>query len=114
MNKVFVYGTLKSGFSANKRYLNPDDLLGEYKTADAFTMVGMGGYPGVIMEGNTTIIGEVYEVDDDTLSHLDDYEGHPGFFSRKYTYIPGIAEPCYIYVLSSIYLSRDKIITGEW
>lgn len=70
--KVFVYGTLLSGLS-NSALLNNSDFIGEG------TMNGiiydLGSFPGVNY-GLGVIHGEVYDVDELTLSDLDYLEGY--------------------------------------
>ena len=62
--RVFVYGTLLSGFGNHARLLaGRSKMIGEAQTYAEYTMVSLGGFPGVIEGGDTSIQGEVYEVD---------------------------------------------------
>ena len=79
--KVFVYGTLKQGYH-NHRLLAQATLLGEFTTPPNYTMYHLGGFPAVVMDGNTAIIGEVYEVDRQEFQQLDFLEGYPDFYTR--------------------------------
>lgn len=90
--KVFVYGTLKKGHG-NHRYLRGDEhrlgavMVGEAVTSPNYTMLALGGFPGVVVEGQTPIHGEVYELPDGEdgramLYRLDKLEGHPSFYQR--------------------------------
>ena len=72
---VFVYGSLKSGFALH------DMLQGQLYLSNALTeplyrMFNLGSYPGLVEwpEG-LAIRGEVYEVDIECLSRLDEAEG---------------------------------------
>jgi gamma-glutamylaminecyclotransferase len=79
---VFVYGTLKSGFS-NHHYLNGSDYLGAGKTVEKHAMYE-SGIPYVIADDPVSyIFGEVYSVDGLTLERLDNLEGHPDWYERK-------------------------------
>ena len=81
--KVFVYGTLKRGFG-NNVLLKNSKFIGEAETVNRMTMLSLGGFPMVVgTYGTSTIKGEVYEVDDDTLRNLDSLEGNPNFYMRK-------------------------------
>ncbi len=81
-NLVFVYGTLKQGFS-NHRYLAGSKFLGTGRTVERYAMYA-SGIPFVVMtEPISEIHGELYEVDDFTLETLDDLEGHPDFYRRE-------------------------------
>ena len=79
--KVFVYGTLKKGFG-NHILLEGSKFLGYAKTNPLFTMVSLGGFPAVIIDGETSIQGEVYEVNEEALRSLDRLEGHPNWYKR--------------------------------
>ena len=46
-------------------------------------MLDLGPFPGVILEGDTTLTVEVYEVDEPTFQNLDMLEGYPSFYNRK-------------------------------
>lgn len=82
MTKVFVYGTLLRGHG-NHRLLERARFLGNAVTATAnWTMLHLGGFPGIVHSGSTRITGELYEVDDATLARLDQLEGHPNFYER--------------------------------
>jgi gamma-glutamylaminecyclotransferase len=81
-NLVFVYGTLKQGFS-NDRYLSGSKFLGTGWTVNKYAMYS-DGLPFVIMtEPVSQIQGELYQVDDITLDLLDDIEGHPNWYRRE-------------------------------
>lgn len=79
---VFVYGTLLSGES-NHRLLSRSAPAGAARTAARYELADLGGYPAMIAGGATAVCGELWEVDDDTLSRLDELEGHPGFYERQ-------------------------------
>lgn len=80
-NFIFVYGSLKRGFS-NHFLLENSKFLGEFITDPEYKMISLGYFPGVILEGNTSIYGEIYEVDTDTFKRLDTLEGYPSFYDR--------------------------------
>ena len=81
-NLLFIYGTLKQGFS-NHRYLAGSKFLGTARTQEKYAMYS-DGLPFVIMtEPVSQIQGELYQVDDITLDLLDDIEGHPNWYRRE-------------------------------
>ena len=80
-NLVFVYGTLKRGF-ANHRLLEKAHFLGEAYLPRT-KMINLGAYPAVIAGGTKEVMGEMYQVDDETLIRLDRLEGHPSFYERR-------------------------------
>ena len=67
MEKVFVYGTLKRGHG-NHVLLRGSDFLGPSFSKSP---------------GTTRVIGELYNVDELTLNHLDMLEGHPTWYKRE-------------------------------
>jgi gamma-glutamylaminecyclotransferase len=80
--KVFVYGTLMSGFG-NNILLNGSKFIGNGVTKNKYTMRSRG-IPFVNEYNKTSNIkGEVYEVSHRTLRSLDALEGHPDWYYRK-------------------------------
>ena len=85
MNKVFVYGTLLSGFANHEYYLkNAENAkLVKMDTLPGFAMYDLGGFPAIKAKEGSKVIGEVYDVDDEVLGGLDHLEGvHRGFYNR--------------------------------
>lgn len=113
---IFVYGTLMAG-CGNHRLLDGATLIGDVRTTPDFTMLHLGGFPGVVREGTTSIIGELYEVDDpDMLNRLDRLEGHPTFYRREEITIDD-GRKVEVYLLPSEWLKdrRCKVIaSGSW
>lgn len=78
--KVFVYGTLKSGYG-NNRLLSSSKFLGTavvkgYKLFNS-------GFPVATHDENSSVVGEVWEIDEGrTLSNLDALESYPHFYGR--------------------------------
>ena len=116
MHLVAVYGTLKKGFG-NHRLLAQSRFVGEALTEPNFTLLHLGGFPGIVRSGDTAVSCEVYEVDDITLARLDRLEGHPTFYERQplTVAIDGVDMPVEGYVLPTSWLdSRQVIPTGVW
>ena len=117
---AFVYGSLLSGGEGkregafgNHRVIEGAIFLGEHITNSEYSMVSLGGFPGVIENGDTSIVGEVYEVTDEIFARLDMLEGYPTFYGRKQ--IKTAYGKAWIYLLSSGYLSKyAKIASGNW
>ena len=86
-HRVFVYGTLKSGFW-NHSLLEGCEFFGGAATVPTYKMIESkmieNGFP-VIMpdpEGKP-IAGEIYTVDDKTLARLDQQEREGSSYDRK-------------------------------
>ena len=87
-NKVFVYGTLKSGGQIRRLNQFGDGavIVGKAQTVyPDYDMIDLGSFPGVVKGGTYKIQGEVWEVDDETMQDLDDIEGYPNFYNREVT-----------------------------
>jgi gamma-glutamylaminecyclotransferase len=80
---VFVYGTLRQAQS-NHKLLGEANCYGTGSTRDKYAMYIAGSFPYVIStEARYPIVGELYAVDDDTLTKLDKMEGHPRYYTRR-------------------------------
>ncbi len=81
MNNIFVYGTLRRTDVRNSVLTN-SKFLGDYKSIPKYTMYNLGAFPCITFGGKTSIVGEVYSVDNYTLDRIDMIEGHPSFYTR--------------------------------
>jgi gamma-glutamylaminecyclotransferase len=116
--KIVVYGSLRKGLG-NHRLLEGSPFLGNVLTDPSYTMIHMGGFPGVIAQGNTAIRGEMYEVDQETLQDLDRLESHPNWYCRTPTEVideSGNRVAGEMYLLPAEWLDgRHAIIgSGDW
>lgn len=79
MHRVFVYGTLKTGFPYHETGLGGQAFIGRCRTRVAFPLVIGGRWfsPILIAEPGVgkPVLGEVFAVDDQTLAYLDQLEG---------------------------------------
>ena len=84
--KIFVYGSLKKD-KFNHSYLSTAKFLYKAKTVEKFAMIRdkYRPYPYVLGEtpSGHQIIGEVYEVDEDTKEVLDILEGVPHHYMEQ-------------------------------
>ena len=80
-NLVFVYGTLKKGFG-NHRLLEQAKFGGR-GYIERVKMLNLGAFPALIRGGTRAAEGEIYYINDHTLSALDRLEGHPTFYERQ-------------------------------
>ena len=79
---VFVYGTLMKGelhhtSMAHARFVRVAE------TEPAYDLVQIDYYPAMIAGGTARIVGELYEVDAQTLARLDELEEVPHYYERK-------------------------------
>lgn len=82
---VFVYGSLLSGFGNHAAYLHGFSFRPAKLVAD-LRMVSLSAFPGLVHApgyDGPPVVGEVYEVDRETLRALDGLEGvASGFYNR--------------------------------
>jgi gamma-glutamylcyclotransferase (GGCT)/AIG2-like uncharacterized protein YtfP len=111
--RLFVYGSLLSGETHSAR-LGASRLVGPARTAVRYTLVDLGPYPALLEGGTTSVSGEVYEVDGDTLAALDDFEGHPDEYRRQAVELLG-ESPAEAYVLPRERSLHGRVIaSGSW
>jgi gamma-glutamylaminecyclotransferase len=79
---VFVYGTLMKG-ELHHTSIEHARFLRTAETQPAYDLVQIDYYPAMIEGGTLTIRGELYEIDDQTLAHLDELEEVPRYYERK-------------------------------
>lgn len=114
---VSVYGSLRSGMSNYQYYLSNSEYKGTFTTEPEYTLHSLSHYPGLKLNGNTSVVMEVYEVDEKTLETLNRLEGYrPGekssFYDRIEINTPWGKAFTYIYVNE---LSKDSIVeSGDW
>jgi len=85
MNSVFVYGTLKKGYG-NHYILQNSKFCGNAVTIEKYLFLELG-IPFLTKnqkhKKRTYVFGEVYNVNNEILTNLDDLEGHPTFYKRE-------------------------------
>jgi gamma-glutamylaminecyclotransferase len=97
--KVFVYGTLKKGYS-NHSFLSGAKFIGKAETCSTYLMIGKDmPFPYLLRyarasEGGLKIQGEVYEVSSDILAKLDMLEGVPHHYKKEEVYVVTDSNTC--------------------
>ena len=113
MTKVFVYGTLRNR-EENHYLLKNAKYVGTTKTPEGlFALYDLGPFPTAVpvvdVVWSPSIVGEVYEVDDETLKQLDTL----GPYRRIRVGTP-LGE-CWIYVMDEVDITEYPIISnGDW
>lgn len=82
-DKVFVYGTLKSGQRMADALIG-EHRFGDFQTPPIFSMRA-GSFPMLFLNEKKghSVLGELYTCSPETLARLDQYEGYPSFYTRK-------------------------------
>jgi gamma-glutamylaminecyclotransferase len=113
MTRCFVYGTLLSG-EPNHRVLRGSRCLGPARTPPRFKLIDLGAYPGMLADGNTSVVGELYEVNDDVLAALDRLEGHPRYYLRAPIVLAGWQRAETYFFPAAHAAERAVIESGDW
>jgi gamma-glutamylcyclotransferase (GGCT)/AIG2-like uncharacterized protein YtfP len=71
--RLFVYGSLKGGRKHHSE-LRGALLLASVATAPKYVLLNLGAYPA-LADGVEVVFGELYAVESDTLTLLDEFEG---------------------------------------
>ena len=80
---LFVYGTLRRGFENHEAYLQDAQFLGRAVTQNKYALF-LGDFPYLNkIPAVSSIVGEIYRVDEQTLAHIDCLEGHPEEYRRE-------------------------------
>lgn len=113
---VFVYGSLRGGSARSMSLRFPESRF----IADAKVngnLYDLGPYPGLqLNDSDSVVVGEVYEVDDELLEQLDEFEASSNYL-RKQVEIPLGAERtmCWTYEPDPDFYSLNALIaSGDW
>lgn len=116
-NLVFVYGTLKSGFH-NHELLSKATKIDKARTLNPFyRMYNLGPHPAVSNNfgAYNYIIGELYEVDEDTMKDLDILEEYPNMYQRSLVEVVDFEQSIYLawmYTMSESKICHRPIVPG--
>lgn len=122
---LFVYGTLRP---SNKKPSSTDGAL-DFSTAIADQIVrtesatlpqaalyNTGTYPAIV-PGDSTVHGDLLEVNRSALDITDQIEGHPYFFERKPTTVETASGPAEAWVYwgtETLVKGKPHIQSGDW
>ncbi len=84
MIRIFVYGTLRVGDSRSSMLGHGNTkFIDNIKTASLYTLLDLGSFPALLTSGDTSIVGELWEVDEYTKKYLDLVEGVPMLYQDE-------------------------------
>ncbi len=118
MNKhlVFVYGTLRRGTERSMSVRFPDaKFVADAKASGS--LYDLGAFPGLLLdESNSTVTGEVYEVDDELLNKLDAFETLSNYCRKQFEISLGDhSRTCWVYEPDpEFYSPRTLTASGDW
>ena len=116
--KVAVYGSLRKGLGNHQCYLKNETCVGTFETKPEYTMYSLGGFPGLVKGGHTSILMEVYDVNMDKMKELDILEGYSGkdnpsnHYNRTMIDTPYGKAVTYLYNYNTAGIT--KVTSGDW
>ena len=81
------------------------------------SLYDLGPYPGLLLDGSRSLVsGEVYEVDDELLNELDDFEASSNYRRKQVEISLGDRRRmCWVYEPDpEFYSLRTLITSGDW
>lgn len=118
MNKhlVFVCGTLRRGSadSISSRFPHAKFVADAQVSGNLYDL---GTYPGLQVNGsNSMVIGEVYEVDEEILKELDEFEAASHYLRKQVEVSIGSERKvCWVYEPDPRFYTLRRLITsGDW
>lgn len=103
--RLFVYGLLLEG-EREHELLASARLLGKVRTAPAYTLVDLDVYPALLVGGNVSVAGELYEIDKKTRFEIDVKKQVPALFQRVKVTLEDGTE-------AETYAMRDEQVRGK-
>ncbi len=113
---LFVYGTLRKDGVNAMRKLYPNSTFVGISSVNG-RLYDMGGYPAIVLDDNaSSVIGEVYKVEDETLAKLDAFELDADYHRTAVEItVNGIPTSCWIYgPHAELCAGRGQIRSGDW
>lgn len=114
---ICVYGTLRKGCGNYQRLLTNAEYMGTFNSKPVYTMYNLGGFPGLKENGNTSIVLEVFAVNEEEAAKVDRLEGYsenkkPTFYDKKQIDTPWGTAGIYIFVddLTGVPIIKN----GDW
>ena len=113
---VFVYGTLRRGGpgAMSLRFRNAKFIA---EATVCGSLYDLGAYPGLLVDGSSGIVvGEVYEVDDETLKKLDGFEASSHYYRKQVAIsLDGDSTIGWTYEPNpDVYSFSTLITSGDW
>ena len=113
---VFVYGSLRSGGDGAMPARFPDSKFVTDARVSG-TLYDLGPYPGLLLDdSNSPVHGEVYEVDDELLKELDEFEASSNYVRKQAEILIGNeGRMCWTYEPNPAFYRLSEIIeSGDW
>ena len=111
---IFVYGTLKKN-QENGHFLTLANFIGEFVTAESCFGMIKAEVPYIFKkEKGNFILGEVYKVDLDTLTQLDNLEDNGQLYIRELINIRNLNYKAWCYICPKSILQKHNLMENEF
>jgi len=117
---VFVYGTLRRGEVNDINALQPAPTYVGGAMLNG-TLYPMGWYPGLVMGGESLVVGEVYSVSPELEERLDEIEGllpePSGEYAKREVEVDVDASrvQCFVYEIATALVAHlEPLESGDW
>lgn len=115
MNKIFVYGTLKKGYG-NHRFVEKSKFL-NYGVIKGYKLYHTPyGFPAIFKSNDEEdfVVGEVYEVDEDTSKDVDMLEGYISPNNKHNLYEKLCAVDIISYKDVEVYVMNNRMVNSQF
>jgi gamma-glutamylcyclotransferase (GGCT)/AIG2-like uncharacterized protein YtfP len=113
---VFIYGSLRRDCTGAMSIRFPSsNFIGDAKVSGS--LYDLSRYPGLLLnESNSLVKGELYEVDDELLNQLDEFEASSNYLRKQVEInVGGQRRKCWTYEPDPEFYSLQTLITsGDW
>lgn len=113
---IFIYGSLRRGSAGAMSVRFPDSKFINHARVSG-SLYDLGSYPGLLLnDSNSPVIGEVYEIDDELLGQLDEFEGSSHYMRKELDICLGAqTRKCWTYEPDPEFYSLSTLIpSGDW
>jgi gamma-glutamylaminecyclotransferase len=111
--RLFVYGTLLAG-ERDFGLLEGATLLSTARTQPIYQLIDLGAYAALVAGGSMSALGELYDVDLETLTRVDVARQVPALFRRAPVQLIDV-EGAHAYFISADQArGRRRLHHGDW
>jgi gamma-glutamylcyclotransferase (GGCT)/AIG2-like uncharacterized protein YtfP len=116
---IAVYGSLRKDLTNYNAYLKNSKYVGTYETKPIYTLKSLGYFPGLEKNGTTSIVMEVYRVDEETMSSIDRLEGYQAnggsnHYEKETIKTPFGDASIYFYAKPERIKEAPVVLSGDW
>jgi gamma-glutamylcyclotransferase (GGCT)/AIG2-like uncharacterized protein YtfP len=116
---IAVYGSLRKDLTNYNAYLRDSKYVGTYDTKPIYTLKSLGYFPGLLKNGTTSIVMEVFRVDDETMSSIDRLEGYQlnggsNHYEKETIKTPFGDAFIYFYAKPDNIKEAPTVLSGDW